>query len=210
MSTNPRNPDTRPAAVPLDRGASRRKWLIPLLLAVLAVIALLLLLSRCGDDDKKETASTATTQATTAATTPATATAEPSADASAQSGAGEQGAVTAAGANLLGTANAENLSANDGGEAVARSVQVQSVPADEGFWVGSSEQDRLWVQLTGTRGESDYKVEQGDKVDFTGKVTRAAAGFAAKAGLSAAEGADQLTDQKFYISVPASSVKLSD
>ena len=193
--------------MPVGTPPSRRKWLVPLLLALLAVIVLLLLLSRCGEDDD-ETASTPATPATAtsaAPADPATATAS-----AAPSGTAEQGTVSAAGADLLGAANVANLSANDGREAVGRAVRVQSVPADEGFWVGSSEQDRLWVQLTGTRGESDYKVKQGDTVDFTGTVTPAAQGFPAEVGLTDAEGAAQLTDQGFYVSVPMSGVTLSD
>jgi hypothetical protein len=116
--------------------------------------------------------------------------------------------VTAAGANLLGAATAD-LATHDGQAAAGRAVKVQSVPADEGFWVGASEQDRLWVQLTGTGGESDYKVKEGDTIDFTGTVTKAAEGFAAKAGVTAAEGADQLTQQGYHISAPSSSIKLS-
>ena len=46
-------------------------------------------------------------------------------------------------------------------------------------------------------------VKQGDEVDFTGTVTRAANGFAAKAGVSDAEGADQLTEQGHYVLVQA-------
>ena len=180
---------------------------MPLLLALLAVIVLLLLLSRCGGDDD-ETASTPAPSATSATATSA-APADPATASAAPSGAGEQGTVSAAGADLLGAANVANLSANDGREAVGRGVRVQSVPADEGFWVGSSEQDRLWVQLTGTRGESDYKVRQGDTVDFTGTVTPVAQGFPAEVGLTDAEGAAQLTDQGFYVSVPMSGVKLS-
>ena len=58
------------------------------------------------------------------------------------------------------------------------------------------------MQLTGTRGESDYKVKQDDTV------TRATNGYAAKAGVTAAEGAEQLTKLSCYVPAPESSVKL--
>ena len=74
----------------------------------------------------------------------------------------------------------------------ARGVVVQSVPADEGFWLGPSETDRVWVQLGGT-GESGYVVRQGDRVEFTGRVVANDPGFAARVGVDSAEGADQLT-----------------
>lgn len=204
---------SRPAAVPLGTG-SRRKWLLPLLLGLLALIALLFLLSRCGDDDDTSTAATPTTPATTAATTaPATsapASAAPSQSAGAgQATDGESGAVTAEGTNLLG-ASADEFGTHAGQEAVGRAVRVESVPADEGFWVGTNDQDRLWVQLSGTGGESAYKVRQGDSIDFTGTVTAAPAGFAAKTGVTGPEGADQLTSQGHYVSAPASTIKLSD
>lgn len=214
MSNAPHSPNAPHGAVPVGGRPTRRKWLLPLLLALLALIALLFLLSRCGgDDDTASTAPTATATATGAATTTP---ASPAASAAAASGApadagaaGEPGTVTAQGADLLADPTAAGLGSHDGQEAVGRAVRVQSVPADEGFWVGSGEQDRLWVQLTGTGGESDYKVKQGDSIDFTGTVTRAAQGYAAEAGVTEAEGADQLTEQGHYVSAPASSIKLS-
>ena len=204
---------SRPAAVPLSTGPSRRKWLLPLLLALLALIALLFLLSRCGDDDDTSATGTPTTPPTAAATAPA---ASPSVSAAASEPAGtgqaadaEPGAVTAGGANLLG-ASADDLRTHAGQPAAGRAVRVQSVPADEGFWVGTSEQDRLWVQLSGTAGESAYKVRQGDSIDFTGTVTATPEDFAAKTGVTEAEGAGQLTSQGFHVSAPASTIKLSD
>lgn len=218
MSTAPNSPNSRTGAVPVGGGRNRRKWLLPLLLGLLAVIALLALLSQCGDDDDAAgptgtpTSATApvSTAATSAPTTSSLGASGPTS--SGQSGTdqtGEQGTVTAAGTNLLSAATPADLGTHDGQPAVGRAVKVQSVPADEGFWVGASEQDRLWVQLTGTGGESDYKVKQGDTVNFTGILTKAAQGFAAKTGVTAAEGADQLTQQGYYVSAPSSSIKLS-
>jgi len=209
MSTAPRDPHSRPAAVPVGGGPTRRKWLLPLLLGLLALIALLALLSQCGDDDDDDDRPAATPTTATVTSPASSLPAAPSVAATGTGQGGEAGTVTAAGTNLLGAASVAALSAQDTQQAVGRAVKVQSVPADEGFWVGTSEQDRLWVQLSGTRGESDYKVKQGDTVDFTGTVTKAASDFATKAGVTAAEGADQLTQQGYYVSVPASSVKLS-
>jgi hypothetical protein len=217
MSTPPNTSNPGPAAaVPVGGQPARRKWLLPLLLGLLALIALLFLLSRCGNDDPA-TPTAGTSASPTAGPSPAatTATATDSASASAsatagQTGTAQAGTVTSGGDNLLGGAGtAASLRNHDGDEAVGRAVRVQSVPADEGFWVGTSAQDRLWVQLTGTRGESDYKVKEGDTIEFTGTVTPAAKGFAAETGLTAAEGAEQLTTQGYYVAVPASSVKLS-
>jgi hypothetical protein len=87
-------------------------------------------------------------------------------------------------------------------------VLVQSVPADEGFWVGTSETDRVWVQLSGT-DESGYVVQQGDRVDFTGQVTAHDPGFATQVGVAAAEGADQLDQQAAHIEVAKSQLRRS-
>lgn len=218
MSNAPYSPHPRQGAAPVGGRPARRRWLLPLLLALLALIAVLLLLSRCGDnDDTTSTAATPTaatsvpsaTATRAAASSPAPASG-PAGDGSASAGpAGDPGTVTAGGADLLAGVSAAGLGAQDGRQAVGRAVRVQSVPADEGFWVGSGEQDRLWVQLTGTGGESAYKVKQGDTIDFTGTVTRAADGYAGEAGVTSAEGADQLTEQGHYVSAPSSSIKLS-
>jgi hypothetical protein len=215
MTNASHSPDSRLGAVPVAGPPKRRRWLLPALLALLALIAVLALLSRCGDDDAATTgtpSSPTATPATTATATSAPASTAASPDGAGTTGAGqagEPGTVTAGGADLLEYPTTETLNAHDGQETVARGVRVQSVPADEGFWVGADDQNRLWVQLTGTGGESDYKVKEGDTVDFTGSVTRSAPGFAAEQGVTQAEGADQLTEQGHYLSTPASGVKLS-
>jgi hypothetical protein len=212
------SPSSRTGAVPVAGRPTRRPWLLPALLGLLALIVVLFLLSRCDSDDTSTTGTTASPAAAPTTTT-GNGMSAPAADTVAspqgvgQTGtgqAGQPGTVTAGDADLLASATAETLSAHDGRQAVARAVKVQSVPADEGFWIGANEQDRLWVQLTDTGGESDYKVKPGDIVDFTGTVTSAAQNFAADHGVTAAEGADQLTEQGHYLSAPASSVKLSD
>lgn len=214
MSTSSNEPRSRPPGATGVGGApARRKWVLPLILGLLGLLALLLLLSQCGGDDdpaKPAAATTAPTATTPTATTPSVSDTTPSGAASAGADqAGQAGTVVSGGDDLLGAANAANLPGHDTEQAEGRAVRVQSVPADEGFWVGTSETERLWVQLTGTRGESDYEVKQGDTVDFTGTITRATSGFADKAGVTAAEGAEQLTKLGYYVSAPASSVKLS-
>src|ERR671913_1246442 len=106
-----------------------------------------------------------------------------------------QGSLSAAGASLLPVAQVAGpngeLTAQAGKSATAQGVLVQSVPADEGFWAGTSETDRVWVQLSGT-DESGYVVQQRDRVDFTGQVAANDAGFAAQTGMEPTEGADQL------------------
>ena len=90
----------------------------------------------------------------------------------------------------------------------ARNVVVQSVPADEGFWLGPSETERVWVQLGGT-GESGYVVRQGDRVELTGRVVANDSGLAARVGVDSAEGADQLTGEAAHIEVAKSDLRKS-
>ena len=79
----------------------------------------------------------------------------------------------------------------------------------EGFWLGTSETERVWVQLTGEAGESPYQVQEGDLVDFEGTVEAHDAAFAEQAGVDDAEGAQQLADQAAHLTVAKSAVRLS-
>ena len=205
-------------------GAPARKfpaWLIPLLALLALAVILLLLLSRCGgNDDTKNTATpTTTSTAASAASTAATATTDPTASAVATTAGGDAvggaGIITADDSPLLPLANATkigasgDLSAYAGTDATATAVAVQSVPADEGFWVGSSASDRVWVQLTGKAGESPYTVKRGDAVSFTGKVVKNATGFAKSAGVTDAEGKKLLNSQGQHITVAKSALTLA-
>jgi hypothetical protein len=198
--------------LPPEARPNRRKWLLPLILALVALIVLLLLLSRCGDSDKSKHSSAAASTGTVSPADTATTAAGSSVPASdpGQTGGSStaEGAVTANGYDRLSTQTSISQGGHDGEQAVGHAVKVQSVPADEGFWVGTSATDRLWVQLSGTHGESDYKVKQGNAIDFTGTVKAAGKNFATSVGLTASEGAGQLTQQGHYVSAPSISVKL--
>ncbi len=91
----------------------------------------------------------------------------------------------------------------------ATGARVLSVPADEGFWLGASDAERVWVQLTGEAGESPYQVREGDLVDLEGTVAPHDAGFPAEVGVDDAEGAQQLAEQAAHLTVAKSSVRLS-
>jgi hypothetical protein len=199
----------------------RKPWWLWALLALLALAILLFALTQCGNStEPTSTAATPTTAPRAADPTAAAPSSgapgnpgTPAADA-APAGAAAAGAAGAAGAGdstltadgtaLLPVAQAAGpngeLTAQAGKTATARGVLVQSVPADEGFWVGTSDTDRVWVQLNGT-GESGYVVQQGDRVDFTGQVTTHGPDFAVGVGVDAAEGADQLGGQGAHLEV---------
>ena len=223
----------RPGAVRLETDDNRKKrpaW-IWLLLGLLGVAALLLLLSQCGNNDDRaatggtapgSTASASTTGSAPSGSTTASATGEAAdtpTDANTAAGSVGPASDGAAGGGTL-TADRTALpplataAATDGSlakykdqSAAGKGVRVQSVPADEGFWVGTSDKDRVWVQLTGT-SESGYTVKAGDVVTFTGQVTANTADFPAKVGVEAAEGADQLTTQGVHILVQRNKLAL--
>lgn len=79
---------------------------------------------------------------------------------------------------------------------------VLSVAADEGFWVGVDPAHRVWVQMQ-TTTESRQQIRAGQHVSFTGTMVANVPSFAARAGISPAEGAAQLTEQAAHIAVPA-------
>jgi hypothetical protein len=214
------HPKSDTAGATRAQAARRRKpWWLWALLALLALALLLLGLTQCGNSDDPTSPAAGTTGSTnTAAPEPDAATAGPSPAglpgdaAGAGSGAVVQGALTADGTSLLPVAqiagpNGE-LTFQVGKTATARGVLVQSVPADEGFWAGNSETDRVWVQLNGT-GESGYVVQQGDRVDFTGPIAAHDPSFAGRAGVESAEGADQLDQQGSHIEVAKSELRRS-
>lgn len=93
------------------------------------------------------------------------------------------------------------LGAGQLGPARADDVAVQAVPADEGFWVVSGADRRVWVQLVGA-GESAAAVRPGDRVSFEGRAVPVPDGFAARAGLTPAEGAGELERAGVLVEVP--------
>lgn len=78
--------------------------------------------------------------------------------------------------------------------------QAAPAPADEGFWVGTSDTNRVWVQLTGS-GESPQTVQAGDHISFTGTVAANPAEYAQQVGVDGIEGADQRTTQGDHLEV---------
>jgi hypothetical protein len=83
-------------------------------------------------------------------------------------------------------------------------VQVQSVPADEGFWV-DSDHGRVWVQID-TRRESPYTVSRGEVVSFTGTVVAHGQDYPAQVGVTGSEGAAALAAQGAHIRIPVNGI----
>ena len=116
--------------------------------------------------------------------------------------------LTSEGRAILPLTGRAPLSRYAGTTVLARGVRVQQVAADEGFWVGTSERDRVWVQLTGTR-ESGFRVEPGDKATFAGRMVENSGNFSERAGLAPQEGAGLLEQQGYHIEVRADRLRLS-
>lgn len=151
------------------------------------------------------------TSGATPSSTPATTATGTTSTTGSTAGGDGAGSLTAAGEPLLplsGSAPDGTLSAYDGRAVKATGVTVQSVPADEGFWVGSSTTDRVWVQLVGKAGESPYQVKAGKQVTFTGQLVPNPPSFADTVGVDAKEGAAQLTRQKNHIEVNKNAVAI--
>ena len=165
---------TRRGAIATEPPGGRRRlgWLLALLaLLVAGLIAALALGLFDGDDNGGQTAG----QGQRAA--------DQQGAGSAQEGAGATatdagGSMTAGGTSIL-PPPARGLGDYVGQDATGKSVVVQSVARNaqdnntlEGFWVGSSEQDRVYVEWGGTVGsnEADYTPEVGEKVDLNGPV----------------------------------------
>ncbi len=190
------------------KGGGWWKWLLGLLLLA-ALVALAITLLGGGDDDdgKTKTASTPTT----ATSTPTTATSTPSASTPAAAtppATGDGGTLVAAGTSLL-PVPADGFKALAGEDATGSRNKVLSV-VDSGFFVGTSEQDRVFVEYGSAVGADEdkqtYKAKVGDIVDLTGPVRPAPEDPATTFKLESADAA-ALTKQGAYVN--ATTVKLA-
>jgi len=126
-----------------------------------------------------------------------------------QAGTSGPGNLVAGGRNVVDEAVAGRLAQLNGQATVGQGVTVQSVVADEGFWVGPSEQSRAFIflspQARSKPGESPFQVKAGQQVDLTGVVKPVPADLT-PFGVDQAEGSGQLRSQGHY--VEANSVRL--
>jgi hypothetical protein len=134
-------------------------------------------------------------------------------DGAAQDGAAQDGAAQGGGAAQL-TADGQDLLAASGsslgeraGQAVTGSAVVESVVSDEGFWVGSGRESRVFVFLTPqareSAGESGFQVQAGQTVQIEGSMVTADEAPDALAGVEEAEGLSQLQQQGALVSADA-------
>lgn len=198
-----------------------RPWWLLALIALVAVAAPLFGLSRCGNDQGRVDAPAAPAMpnapgpdapAANAPAPDAQAPDMPAPDgqAAAPAGAAAGALVTAGGTSVFSTAGSGDgsLAGLVGQNVSGRSVPVRSVPADEGFWVGTNDADRVWVELVGS-GESAVQIKPGQLLDLSGPVVGHGRDFAAKEGVTAAEGAEQLTREAAHLEVDPNQVKIA-
>ena len=195
-------PGDRPHLPPVEPTATSRRsdrktpmaWLPWLLLGLLALTllgaALLAKAAGSGGDSRDDAAGASSAQT----------------DAAAQSGsAASDAALSAGGQDLLAVEGGKIGSLK--GQAAEGTATVESVVADEGFWVGESADSRVFVFLTPearrSSGESGFQVEPGQTVSLKGSVKAASAEFASSAGVTDAEGAAQLREQGGYVEATA-------
>ena len=109
------------------------------------------------------------------------------------------------GGEILALEDVDDLSALNGQRVTVDRARVDSVPADEGFWVAVGG-GRVWVQLT-TAGESPFEVEPGDRVTFAGDVATHGRDFADRPEFSAAD-AEELIDAGAHVEVDVGDLRL--
>jgi RNA polymerase sigma factor (sigma-70 family) len=93
-----------------------------------------------------------------------------------------------------------NLDRFAGLEVKASGSMVRSVPADEGFWIGGTGDNRVWVELTG-RTESPVEVAVGRRVSFFGRIAAHSRSFIRRVGIDRSESAPLLRRQQQHIVV---------
>lgn len=146
------------------------KWLLLALVLLLVIGALIALLS--GGEDE---------QASPAAVAPAgqSQSAAGATGAAAAGGAGSQGSLVGAGGQSLLGASAATLGSIVGEQVTGRDLEVLSLVEDDGFFVGTSEQDRVYVEFGGDVGEdetaADFRPAVGDRVNLEGELRPAPA-----------------------------------
>lgn len=180
-------------------------WLLLglLLLTLLATALLLKAADGTGASSGADSAASSQADAQTGA--------QGDAQAGGQAPGGEAGApLSAGGTDLLAVPGGRV--GDLAGERASGTARVESVVADEGFWVGSDATRRVFVFLTPearrSAGESGFQVEAGQTVSVEGTVQPSSAEFAQAAGVTDAEGSRQLVTQGGF--VEATEVRLAE
>lgn len=92
------------------------------------------------------------------------------------------------------------------GQQVAGQVAVEEVVSHNGFWVGTSDRNRVWVQLVGPL--SNIQLDDGDVVRLQGAVQPNAGGYPSTAGVTNPAEAEQLASQGGHLDVDTRAISL--
>lgn len=227
-SSLPNPSGARPLTPNDDRRKKRPLWWLLAVLAALVIAAVIIALIVANRHHTSTAANSVTNSPlatppasstpsaadSTSATSASTAgnPASSSAPAAATGAGAGAGTLTANGTALLpAPADSNNdLTAYAGKPATASGVLVLSAPVDNGFWIGTSTADEVWVQLLLPGLVTPHPVRQGDHVSFPAAVVANPAGFAATAGLTDATGAARLTAQKSHLEVTKNDVQFTN
>jgi RNA polymerase sigma factor (sigma-70 family) len=182
----------------LQAWVRRRPVLASLTASAVAVTGLVLVPPLVGRDQAPRPAPTTTTVPPRAA---APGTAGPG------GGGGSGVRLVVPGRSLLPVPGREVLARHAGQRVRGEHVPARGVYADEGFWVGTGDDDRLWVQLIG-RGESLFQVRAGQRASFTGRLVPNPPGFARRVGMVPEEGAALAGRQGYHIEVAYGDITL--
>lgn len=109
---------------------------------------------------------------------------------------------------VLPAARLGSMAADAGRTAEADDVPVQSVPADEGFWVGGGRGARVWVQLKTGGRESAVQVRAGQRASFPAQVVRVTGDSAARMGLTDPAAVAELRAAGAYLLVDPARLRL--
>lgn len=150
----------------IGAGGGKKGWLKWLLLLVLLLIVAIVLIALLSGDDDDTPAPTVTT--------PAAATQPPATGGTAANTGQETGTLVTARAKSLLGASAATFEEGIGEPAVGRNIEVLSLIEDDGFFVGTSNDDRVYVEFGADVGEDetgdDYRPSVGDRVNLEGEL----------------------------------------
>lgn len=107
--------------------------------------------------------------------------------------------------DAVALSDTDRLAQRAGGPIEGENLPVESVPANEGFWVGCAD-GRVWVQLMGV-GESRERFRAGQRLDFDGTVVSHPDGFSTTVGVDQSERAHELDRQRIHVEVRYSDVR---
>ncbi len=113
--------------------------------------------------------------------------------------------LTIGGESVLPLPQAFVWRAHRGAVTIAKGAPVESVPSNEGFWVGSDSSDRIFVVIDAV-GESRVTVEPSDSVWFRGRLVANDPEELRALGVDDEEGIDLLRQQGHHIVVKPNSV----